>query len=52
LMQLPHIGGKCALSIIEYRNTHGSFKSASELRNIPSIGPEIYRDIEDLVTIE
>jgi competence ComEA-like helix-hairpin-helix protein len=52
LMQLPHIGEKRALSIIEYRDTHGSFKMISELSHIPGISPEIYKDIEDLVTIE
>jgi competence ComEA-like helix-hairpin-helix protein len=52
LMQLPHIGEKRALSIIEYRDTHGSFKTISELRRIPGISSEIYKDIEDLVTIE
>lgn len=52
LMQLPHIGEKRAMSIIEYRKIHGSFNAASELRRIPSIGPEIFRDIEDLVTLE
>jgi competence ComEA-like helix-hairpin-helix protein len=52
LMQLPHIGEKRALSIIEYRKTYGGFKTVSELRHVPSIKPEIYRDIEDLVTIE
>jgi competence ComEA-like helix-hairpin-helix protein len=52
LMQLPHIGEKCAMSIIEYRKTHGSFKTTSELRRIPGIGPKVFKDIEDLVTIE
>jgi competence ComEA-like helix-hairpin-helix protein len=52
LMQLPHIGEKSAESIIEYRKAHGSFKTASELRGIPGITPEIYKDIEDLVTLE
>jgi competence ComEA-like helix-hairpin-helix protein len=52
LIQLPHIGEKRALSIIEYRRTHGNFKTVSELRHIPGIGPKIYGEIEDLVTIE
>jgi len=52
LMQLPHIGEKRAMSILEYRKTHGSFNSVSELRRIPGIGPKIYRDIEYLVTVE
>lgn len=51
-MQLPHIGNKVGMSIIEYRKTYGSFKSVPELKGVPGIGPKIYRDIEDLVTVE
>jgi len=52
LMELPHIGEKRAIAIIEYRKTYGSFKTTSELMRVPGIGPKIVRDIEDLVTIE
>lgn len=52
LMQLPHIGEKRAIAIIEYRKTHGSFKTTSELMRVPGLGPKIVRDIEDLVTVE
>jgi competence ComEA-like helix-hairpin-helix protein len=52
LMQLPHIGEKRAIAIIEYRKTHGGFKTTSELMRIPGIGQKILRDIEDLVTLE
>jgi competence ComEA-like helix-hairpin-helix protein len=52
LMQLPHIGTKLAVSIVEHRKTYGSFEKVSELRRVPGIGPKIYRDIEDLVTVE
>jgi competence ComEA-like helix-hairpin-helix protein len=52
LMQLPHIGEKFAISIIEHRKTYGVFKTVSELRRVPDIGPKIYKDIEDLVTVE
>jgi DNA uptake protein ComE-like DNA-binding protein len=51
-MQLPHIGGKIAMSIIEHRKTYGSFKTLLELRRVRGIGPKIYRDIEDLVIVE
>jgi len=52
LMQLPHVGEKLAIAIIEYRKTHGDFKTISELTHVPGIGKKILRDIEDLVTLE
>jgi competence ComEA-like helix-hairpin-helix protein len=52
LMQLPHIGEKLAIGIIEYRKTHGGFKTTSELMRVPGIGKKILRDIEDLVILE
>ena len=52
LTQLPHIGEELAAAIIEYRKTHGSFKSPSELTRVPGIAPKILSDIEDLVVAE
>jgi len=52
LTQLPHIGEKLAISIIDYRKTHGGFKTTSELSRVPGIGLEVFKDIEDLVTAE
>ncbi len=52
LMQLPHIGGERAQNIIEFRKRHGGFKSVGELRRVTGIGPKIFKDIEDLVTVE
>jgi competence ComEA-like helix-hairpin-helix protein len=52
LVQLPNIGEKLAMAIIEYRETHGGFKTPSELMRVPGIGQEIFRDIEDLVTVD
>ena len=52
LMQLPHIGEKLAISIVEYRKTHGSFKTTSELSHVPGIVPKAFKDIEDLITVE
>jgi len=52
LMQLPHIGEKLATAIIEYRTTHGGFKTISELMHVPGIAKKILGDIEDLITVE
>jgi competence protein ComEA len=52
LVQLPSIGEKLAIAIIEYRKTYGGFKTTFELMRVPGIGPKILRDIEDLVTVE
>jgi competence ComEA-like helix-hairpin-helix protein len=52
LMQLPQIGEKRAIAIIEYRKTYGSFKTTFELMRVPGIAQKILRDIEDFVTVE
>jgi competence protein ComEA len=52
LVQLPNVGEKLAMAIIEYRENHGDFKTTSELMRVPGIGPKIFRDIEDLVAVE
>jgi competence ComEA-like helix-hairpin-helix protein len=52
LMQLPHIGKKRAIAIIEYRKKQGSFKTTSDLMRVPGFGQKVFRDIEDLVTLE
>jgi competence ComEA-like helix-hairpin-helix protein len=52
LMQLPHIGERLAIAIIEYRKTRGGFKTISELMLVPGIGKKILGDIEDLVSLE
>jgi competence protein ComEA len=52
LMQLPHIAGGRAQNIIEFRKKHGGFKCVGELRSVTGIGPKIFKDIEDLVTVE
>ena len=52
LMQLPPIGKKRAIAIIEHRKAYGDFKAASELMRIPGIGQKVFKDLEDLVTVE
>jgi competence ComEA-like helix-hairpin-helix protein len=52
LMRLPHIGEAIAGSIVEHRKAHGRFKTTSDLRRVPGIGPKLFQDIEDLVATE
>jgi len=52
LIQLPHIGQKLAIAIIEYRKTHGGFRTISELMQVPGFGKKVFGDIEDLITLE
>ncbi len=52
LMKLPHIGEKLAIDIMEYRKTHGDFKTTSELIRVPGFEEKMLRDIEDLITLE
>lgn len=51
LMELPSIGEKTALKIIEYRNVNGGFKELSELQNVSGIKRKTYEKIKDLITL-
>jgi competence ComEA-like helix-hairpin-helix protein len=50
LMTLPGIGEKIAMSIIEYRETNGPFRSAAELLNVDLIGEKRLEAIIELIT--
>ena len=52
LVQLPHIEEKLATAIVEDRKTQGSFKTTSELSRVPGIGPNVFTEIEDLITVD
>lgn len=49
---LPGIGPALAQRILDYRNEKGSFKSVEELKEVRGIGDVLYKEIQDLVTVE
>ena len=52
LEALPGIGPSKAAAIAAYREDQGEFKSISEIQNVPGIGPKIYAQIKDLITVK
>ena len=52
LRSLPGVGAKKAAAIVEYRDTHGGFKSVDDLRNVKGIGKKMMEKLRDQVTIE
>lgn len=51
LMEIPYVGEKTALLIIEYRTTHGSFKTLEEIMEIKGIGPKKYEKMKDYIRL-
>lgn len=52
LETLPGIGPALAQRIIEYRELHGGFPTIEDLQNVSGIGPAVFEDIRDLITVE
>ena len=52
LMLLPRVGKKVAVAIIDYRKTHGNFKTTTELMRVPGFKEKILKEIEDLIIVE
>ena len=52
LVQLNGIGPKYAASIIEYRETWGSFKTPEDLMHVPGIGQKTFEKNKDLIIVE
>jgi competence protein ComEA len=50
LDKIPGIGPARAADIINYRETHGGFKSIEEMKNIKGIGDKTFESMKDLIT--
>ncbi len=49
---LPGIGPGYAQRIVDYRESHGPFRTTEEIQNVPGIGPATYARIKDLITVQ
>ncbi len=48
---LPGIGEAYAARIIEYRTSHGGFKSIDEIKNVKGIGDKTFEKLKDKISI-
>lgn len=51
LLSLPGIGQSKADAIIEYRQTHGEFRSVEDIMLIDGIKEGVYKKIKDMITV-
>ena len=51
LESLPHVGPALAQRIIDYRTTHGAFRAIEDITQVAGIGPAIFGEIKDLITV-
>jgi len=51
LETLPGIGQSKAQAIIDYRQKIGGFQSITDITDVQGIGPAIYEQIEDMITV-
>ncbi|WP_020675707.1 ComEA family DNA-binding protein [Geopsychrobacter electrodiphilus] len=51
LVTLKGVGEKTALSIIEYRETHGLFKSIEDIVNVKGVGQKSFAKLAELITV-
>lgn len=51
LDQLPGVGLVKAQAIVDYRKKNGFFLSTEDLMKVPGIGPELFQQFEDLISV-
>jgi competence protein ComEA len=51
LETLPGIGPVLAQSIVDYRQAHGPFGTVEEIMDVRGIGPGVFEDIRELITV-
>lgn len=51
LAQLKGVGEVIAQRIIEYREQNGPFKTANDFLNVKGVGPKIFSDNVDMITV-
>lgn len=52
LIELPGIGQAKAEAIISYREQHGDFEVIEDIMNVSGIGPSIFENIKDKITVK
>lgn len=52
LQSLPGIGPVTAERIIEFRETKGFFKKIEDIMNVPRIGPKMFEQIKEKITVD
>ncbi len=51
LQALPEVGIALAERIVDYRQTHGNFRSIDELQNVHGFGPKRLENLRELLTV-
>ncbi len=52
LMSLTGVGRKVAERIVEYRDTHGAFKNADEIKKVEGIGNGVWEKNRDRIVVK
>lgn len=52
LQTLPGIGATRAQDIIDYRDSHGGFKTINEIENVSGIGPSTFEKLKDRISVQ